>query len=65
MTTIPNRSCKMKSEKRASDLAMQVTGESNGQFQRSRGNENLIGIYFREEKKLKSVNIGNSLEEFS
>ena len=37
----------------------------NGQLQRSRGDENLTGIFFRGEKKLKRVNIDNSLEGFS
>lgn len=36
MTTVPNRLCKMKTEKQALDLAMQVTGYTNGKFQRSR-----------------------------
>lgn len=56
--------CKMKTEKQTLDLTMQVTGASNGQFQVSRGDESLIGICFRAEKKWKKVNIDNSLEEF-
>lgn len=52
MTTIPNRWCKMKTEKQTLDLAMQITGDSNGQFQMSRGDESLIGICFRAEKKI-------------
>lgn len=52
MTTIPNRWCKMKAEKQTFDLAMQITGDFNGQFQMSRGDKSLIGICFRAEKKI-------------
>lgn len=52
VTTIPKRWCKMKTEKQTLDLTMQITGDSNGQFQMSRGDESLIGICFRAEKKI-------------
>lgn len=42
MTTVPNRLCKMKTEKQTLDLAMQVTGYANGQFQRSGGAAQLV-----------------------
>lgn len=36
VTTVPNRLCKMKAEEQTLDLAMQVTGYTNGQFQKNR-----------------------------
>lgn len=48
-----NRSCKMKTEKSTLDSTVQVTSDSNGQFQWSRGDESLIRVYFRAEGKKK------------
>lgn len=39
MTTVPNRLYKMKTGKQTLDFAMRLTGDSNGQFQRNRGDE--------------------------
>lgn len=47
----PTRSCKMKTEKQISDLALQVMSDSNGQFQWSRDDESLIGECMRAEEK--------------
>lgn len=61
----PTRSCKMKTEKQISDLALQVMSDSNGQFQWSRDDESLTGECMRvEEKKWKNVNTDNSSEGF-
>lgn len=56
-------------EKPTLDLTAQVTSDSNGQLQWSRGDESLIRAYFRaqeqqQQKQLKKVRIYNSLEGF-
>lgn len=48
----PNRWYKMKTEKQTLDLTIQITGDSNGQFQMSKGDESLIGMCFRAENKI-------------
>ena len=45
--TAPNRLCKIKTEKQTSDSALQVTGDSNDQFQWKRDDESLTGVCFR------------------
>lgn len=41
----PNRLCKMKTERQTSDSALQVTGDSNDQFQWKRDDESLTGVF--------------------
>ena len=62
--TALNRLCEMKTEKQTSDSALQVTADSNDQFQWKRDDESLTGVCFKAGEKLKKVNTDNSLEGF-